>query len=257
MKEYYTFIRNIIIVAFFLYALSFIPIIQDFVRFSSAPIIRPVRHLGESVRNSIQVIFSIGTLAKDNGRLRAEVNELSSVSIQNAELKHENELLKQELQLAPQTGGSLIAAQVISRSSSVSQQSILINKGSDDGFKDGMAVVVQGYFIGRASEILPRTSRIVLITSAESLLPIVTQKSRSVGLLRGGIQGLMVDEIPRDISVESGEAIVTSNIGDVVPAGLPVGKVETVASATSDVFQTARITSPIDFGRLEIVFGVK
>jgi rod shape-determining protein MreC len=250
-------IRAILIAASCIYALSFVPIIRDFIRFTSDPIIRPIRHGAESVKNSVQLIFSISSIATENGKLRARVNELSSVSVKNNELQHENDLLKQELKLAPQSNGTLIAAQVITRSASVTQQSIIINKGMDDGFRDGMAVVVQGYLIGRATDVLPRTSRIVLITSAESMLPVVMQKTRSIGLLRGGVEGLIVDEIPRDISIDAGESVITSSIADIVPAGLPIGTVESVVSDASDVFQTARISTPIDLGRLEIVFGVK
>lgn len=250
-------IRAILAVGLLLYLLSLIPIVRDFMRFSSAPIIRPIRHVSESIKNTVQVVFSISSVAEENGKLRAKVNELSSVAIKNAELTHENELLKRELQLTPQSNGNLIAAQIVSRTASVSQQSVIINKGRDDGFREGMAIVVQGYLIGRATDVLPRTSRIVLITSVESLLPVVMQKSRSIGLLKGGVEGLFVDEIPRDVSIDTGEAVITSSIADVVPSGLPVGTVSEVVSESSNVFQTARISTPIDLSRLEIVFGVK
>lgn len=250
-------IRSILAVALLLYLLSLIPIVRDFMRFSSAPIIRPIRHASESIKNTVLVVFSISSVAEENGKLRAKVNELSSVAIKNTELTHENELLKRELQLTPQSNGNLIAAQIVSRTASVSQQSVIINKGRDDGFREGMAVVVQGYLIGRATDVLPRTSRIVLITSVESLLPVVMQKSRSIGLLKGGVEGLFVDEIPRDVSIDTGEAVITSSIADVIPSGLPVGTVREVVSESSNVFQTARISTPIDLSRLEIVFGVK
>jgi rod shape-determining protein MreC len=250
-------LRYLLVTALIFYLLSWIPIVRDFIRFSSTPIIRPLRHLSESIRNSVQVVFTISSVAEENGKLRAKVNELSAVSIKNAELSHENELLKRELQLSPQTNRNLVAAQIISRTASVSQQSVIINKGKDDGFNEGMAVVAQGYLVGRATDVLPRTSRVVLITSAESLLPVVMQKSRSIGLLKGGVEGLFVDEIPRDVIIDAGEAVVTSSIADVVPSGLPVGTVSEVVSESSNVFQTARISTPIDLSRLEIVIGVK
>ncbi len=139
----------------------------------------------------------------------------------------------------------------------MSQQSLVINKGTNDGFAKGMAVVAQGFLVGRVEEALTHTSRVLLLTSSESLLPVVLQNSRSVGVLRGGASGLAIEEITRDVSISIDEAVVTSNIGDVIKSGIPVGKVTSVVAGKSDVFQSANVNSPIDLSRLEVVFGVK
>ncbi len=158
---------------------------------------------------------------------------------------------------SPNRSQTLIAAQVISRSSSVSQQSIIVDKGTENGFFEGMAVVAQGYLVGTVEQSFPRTSRIRLLTSVDSLIPVVLQNSRSIGLLKGGAEGLIIDEIPRDVTIQAGEAVVTSHIGDVVKSGIPIGKVAAVLTGKSDVFQTARLNPSIDLSRLEVVFGVR
>lgn len=246
------------ILCLIVYGLLSVPITRDITIHTLSPIITVARRAGDSVVNSGRLIVSIPNLAKENGRLAFRVNELTALEITNAELKHENELLRKELSLTtPQGGNELIAAQVISRTSSVSQQAIVVNKGAEDGFAKGMAVVAQGYYVGKVEEVLPRSSRITLLTSAQSMIPIVLEKSRSIGLLRGGVEGLLVDEIPRDITIEPGEAVVTAPIGDIVKSGIPVGTVSKLLSGKSDVFQSARLVSPIDLSRLEVVFGVK
>ncbi|HEY1074431.1 MAG TPA: rod shape-determining protein MreC [Patescibacteria group bacterium] len=235
----------------------FIPPVRNRIIVTLSPLVVTTRHVGESVFDFAQLIASIPTLSSENGSLRSHINELQALEVKQKELAHENELLRKELNLSPAQSDTLIAAQVISRASSVSQQQIVINKGTKDGFTTGMAVVAQGYFIGQVEEALESTSRIDLITSVRSLVPVVLQTSRSVGLLKGGAEGLVIDEIPRDVTIDSGEALVTANLGNVVRGGLPVGTVSAVLSGKSDVFQSARIHSPIDFSRLEVVFGVK
>lgn len=237
--------------------MSFIPVVRNSILIGLSPLVAATRHTGEAVIDFAALIRAIPTLSSENGTLLGRINELQALEVKHKELAHENELLRKELSLSPAQSDTLIAAQVISRASSVSQQQIVINKGTKDGFVKGMAVVAQGYFIGQVEEALDSTSRIDLITSVRSLVPVVLQNSRSVGLLKGGAEGLVIDEIPRDVSIGSGEALVTANLGDMVRGGLPVGSVSTVLSGQSDVFQSARIHSPIDFSRLEVVFGVK
>jgi rod shape-determining protein MreC len=258
MRTYGTLVRRLIIIAIVVYGATLIPFVRDWVRTGLGPVIRVVRQSTEGTLSNFGILFNISTLAHENGQLRVKVNELTALEIANTELKHENDLLREELSLTTSAHSkSLIAAQVISRSSSVSQQTIVINKGHDDGFVSGMPIIAQGYLVGRVDEALSNTSRVMLLSSVDSLLPVVLQNSRSVGLLKGGAGGLLLDEIPRDVTIDDNEAVVTSNIGDIVKSGIPIGKVAAVISGKSDIFQSARVTSPIDLSRLEIVFGVK
>jgi rod shape-determining protein MreC len=256
MRSSWRSLQFFILFCLVVYGVSYLPIAQDVVRLSTAPLVQFTRRIGESVIENIRVVFMISTLSKENGALRAKVNELSAISIVNNELKHENELLRKELSLA-ESNATLIAAQVISRNASVSQQALVVNKGKKDGFSKGMAIIAQGYLIGRVQEANEATSQILLLTSSESLLPVVLQNSRSVGVLRGGTAGLTIDDIPRDIAITLDEAVVTSNVGDVVKSGIPVGKVTSVISGKSDVFQSASVALSVDLSRLEVVFGVK
>lgn len=246
-----------IVAVLVLYGLSLWPVSRGFIVTLFSPIVTTARHAGEGVASLGALVASIPRLARENAALQARLNELASTDIRNKELSHENELLRKELQLLPDQGKDVIAAQVVSRTASVSQQSIIVNKGSAEGFRVGMGVVAQGYLVGRVGETWEHTSRVILITSAESVIPVVLQNSRSVGLLRGGAEGLVVEDIPRDITVGRSEAIVTSNLGDFLKSGIPIGTVATVISGKSDVFQSVRIHSPIDLSRLEMVFGVK
>jgi rod shape-determining protein MreC len=237
---------------------SYIPPVKNTFILLTAPLVRAVRMSGQGAVDSIRTIAQISELARENGKLKSEINELTAQAITLKELAHENELLRKELQLTrPSSDNKLIAAHVISRTSSVSSDLLTINKGQRDGFVQGMPIMAQGFLIGRVKEVLSDTATIELITSSESLLPVVMQQSRSVGLLRGGTEGLIVDEIPRDVTFAENEAIITANLGDVVQSGIPVGTIATVLSNKSDVFQSVRVHSPIDFSRLELVFGVR
>ncbi len=239
------------------FAITTVPAARDWSVTLASPVLIQLRRGAVRIIDMANILDSIPRLAQDNGRLTAKVNELSAKLATMGELAHENALLRQELKLAsPDRPTALIAAQVINRSASVSQQTIIVNKGADSGLRQGMAVITQGYLVGQVVEALPKTSRVNLIVGHGLQLPIILQNSRSLGLLRGGADGLIIDDIPRDVTINQGEEVLTAQQGDIIKGGIPVGYVTTVLSGNSDVFQMARIHSPIDPSRLEIVFGV-
>lgn len=235
----------------------FLPAWRNWVMETTAPLIQVTRRSGERLIDTLLLIGTIPQFARDNDRLGRRVGELEAALVESHELRHENNLLRQELELAESRAGTLVAAQVISRATTVGSQAVTINKGTNDGITKGLAMIAQGHLIGVVEEALPDTSRVTLITSPDSLLPVVMQNSRTVGLLKGGAEGLLVDELPRDIPFAKGEAVVSANIGDVIPSSIPVGTVSAVLSGKSDVFQSTRVASPIDFNRLEVIFGLK
>ncbi len=245
-------------VTLFLAVSWFVPFLHGRIVTLFSPVVKITRQTTERVIDTFRVVRVIPDLTHENRSLLNRVHELEALSVTNNELRHENETLRNELGfIRANSASQFIPAQVISRTSSVVGQKIIINKGSNAGFNQGMAVVAQGYLVGQISDVNPDSSTVNLITSSSSIVPAILQDSRSVGLVRGGADGLVLEEIPRDVVIKPGESVVTSAIGDVIKTGLPLGSVSVVTGSKSDVFQSARIKSPIDFSRLEIVFGVK
>ncbi len=258
MRTFLLRFRWFIAVCIAVWLLTTIPLTRGVVTQALSPLAWVSRRGVESTLSAGRIIREIPRLAQENAQLQAQLNEKESQLVRLTELEHENTILRNELNLVtPNQAASLIAAQVVARSASVTQQTLTINKGADDGLTKGMPIVSQGYIIGTVQDTLPHVSHVRLITSSESLLPVLLQNSRAIGLLRGGPEGLVLDEIPRDISIQPDESVITSDIGNVMKSGLPIGKVQTIISSSSDVFQSARVVSPINFSRLEIVFGVK
>lgn len=232
------------------------PVVADPLLRLTAPALIWFRSLGESVVGTATTVRDIPILAKENGQLRAQVTDLQSKLQADAELEHENTILRQELKLDAGRP-DLVAAQVINRTGAAIPDELTINRGRDDGITPGMPFLASGYLVGQAKDVTPHTATITVVTASSSLVPIVLQTSRATGLLKGGPSGLYVDEVPKNVSIAVGEGVVTSPLGNAISAGLPVGSVSAVDNTASHIFQTVRVSSPIDFSRLEVVFGLK
>lgn len=203
-------------------------------------------------------IFYINSITKQNRNLIEENLNLQSELAKLQETKYENEILKKELNFSKTAPDNLdlFPVAVIGKTSGY-LKSVTIDKGEKDGLFKGQAVISQGFLVGTVSEIRPDNAEVILITDYNSLIPVVLQESRGTGLIRGGIGGLVVEDIPLNISIKNNESVITSGLGGVVPSGLVIGVVKEVISKPGEIFQKVSVASPIDFSKLEVLFVVK
>ena len=223
--------------------------------------VRPVSFVFRSTLGKIfpffEDIFHLRSIVKQNSDLISENLNLQSELARLSEVDYENEILKKELGfLKSQTSSKTIPAAIIGQSSGY-LRSFVIDKGKDADLQVGDAVISQGYLVGTLTEVRQNNSELTLITDFNSLVPVVLQKSRGTGLLRGGLGGLFVEDIPLNIGIEKQEDVITSGLGGQIPAGILVGKVTDVISKEGEIFQKVSVSSPVDFSRLEVLFVIK
>jgi rod shape-determining protein MreC len=135
---------------------------------------------------------------------------------------------------------------------------ITINVGSQHGVNIGDPVVGAGAgLVGRVAEVGPRTSKAQLLTDADSGVAVLLQTSRVTGLVVGQPDGtLRMKYIPQDEEIETGDIVLTSGLGGVMPKGLVVGQVATVEGMDYELHKEAVVEPAIDFKRLEIVLVI-
>lgn len=205
-----------------------------------------------------KTISSISELREENGRLSEENLKLQSELFGLKEVEHENKILSENLGFfKEQKELKLIPAKIILRSPTDFSRYLTINKGSEDGVREGAAVLSSGFMIGTVSSKTAKTSQFFTLSDVSSSVPIVFQESRGTGLLKGSLKGLVAENVPLDIPVKEGEAVVTSGLGGEVPAGIPIGQAGKVISKEGEIFQKIEVSTPISFSKLEIVFVVQ
>lgn len=211
-------------------------------------------HVPSFIRNA----YEINRVFKQNHDLVIENLTLQSQLDGLKEVSYENEILKKELQFSQvQTPGFTLVPSAIIGQSSGYLKSVTIDKGVKDGAVKGQAVISQGFLVGIIAEARTDNSDVTLVTDYNSLVPVVLQDSRGTGLLRGGLGGLVIEDIPLNIDVKDKESVVTSGLGGQIPQGLAVGNIQEVVSKSGEMFQKVTAITPIDFSQLEVLFVVK
>ncbi|MDO8686616.1 MAG: rod shape-determining protein MreC [Candidatus Berkelbacteria bacterium] len=202
-------------------------------------------------------IFHLKTIINENSNLTSENLDLQSRLAKLTETEYENEILKKELGfMKNQDINKTIAAAIIGQSSGY-LKTLTLDKGATSGINEGDAVISQGLLVGTLTQVRADNSEITLITDFNSLVPVVLENSRGTGLLRGGLGGLSIEDIPLNIQVQKDENVLTSGLGGQIPAGILIGKVSSVISKEGEIFQKATVISPVDFSKLEVLFVIK
>jgi rod shape-determining protein MreC len=212
----------------------------------------------DRVPRSFANILEINSILKQNNDLINENLTLQSQLASLNEVNYDNQILKKELNFVQTqtTATTLITTAIIGQTSGY-LKSVTVDKGSKDGLVTGQAVISEGFLVGIVGTVRPDNADVTMITDYNSLVPSILQNSRGTGLLRGGLDGLVVEDIPLDINIVDGESVITSGLGGQIPAGLSIGKVQGVISKPGEIFQKVSVGSPVDFSRLEVLFVVK
>jgi rod shape-determining protein MreC len=216
-----------------------------------------VSAVGARAKSAFAVLFTVHDLARENTQLKEQLiaKEAEIAKLQFAQ--GENEQLKKDLQFRlSRSDFNVVAANVLNYSPTNIYQTITINRGSADGIAVGQAVVSAGFLVGKIQAVSEKTAEVWLLNNRNLLTPVMLTESQTVGLLKGSIRGLVVENIPLDTKVDKGTAVVTSALEGLYPAGIAVGVVEEVISAKEEIFLTLRISSPVNPSNLTSVLVI-
>lgn len=171
-----------------------------------------------AVTGITQLQTEIVQLRQENTRLR----EWHDVALNlQAENKRLSDLLKLK---TPETIG-YITARVISDAGHTFAQSVLVLAGQPDGIVKGQSVLSGDGLVGRVIESGNKASRILLLTDLNSRVPVVIEGTETRAILAGQNHPYpLLDHLPPDHKVQSGQRVVTSGHGGMFMPGLPVGR---------------------------------
>lgn len=210
---------------------------------------------GTKIGGWFSFVGHISKLRSENEFLSNKLTEMEIDKNEIAELRNENALLQKELGfIEANKEETLLPSRIISREPTTFLDSVLIDKGEADGVAKGMPAISGGVLIGQVSEVYPNQARVLLITSKDSNILAMLQDSRAKGILRGGIAGLVLENIMQDVTYEPGENVVTSGLGGDMPPGILIGKTGKIESATSDLFKNISVEPIADLSKLELIF---
>jgi rod shape-determining protein MreC len=165
-----------------------------------------------------------GRLERDNVQLRRWA----------AQLQIRNALLQEQMQQAGRAQALLefrselpsksLPSRILGSAPGVQSGVFILDRGSSEGVKRGMAVVTGVGIIGQIVASYPTASLMMLASSQGFAAGVVSQKHKTHGLLKGEGGTCHVDGIRNEQPLEKDEWFYTSGEDRIFPRGLRVGQ---------------------------------
>ncbi len=194
---------------------------------------------------------------QENIELNKQLGEALEIKNRYTELELENIRLKKFVNFTS-LAHTYTAARIIARDPSPWFQTVMIDKGLEDGLRKGSPAMVSEGIVGQVIEVSKNFSRILLITDRNSSVDALIQNSRVRGIVKGNNEDncSFVYTLRKD-EVKEGETIVSSGLDQVFPKGLMIGRVLKVTKDQTHLFQDITIETSVDFEKIEEVLVLK
>jgi len=232
---------------------------QSFFNTAARPFTRFFSGSGYWFSKKISFISNIGELRSENENLFNENLKLKFDLVQLIEIRNENKILREEIDLNAKNIFETEASLVIGQTLSKNRKIIYLDKGSRDGVEEGMPIIVgKGVLIGKISKVYYSTSEAELVLDRDNKINAEIQSSQAKGIVQGeyGTSAAM-DMIPQATNVEIGQTVITSGLGGTYPRGLLIGYVKDVGVTVDQLFQKATLDLPVQFINLRMIWIIK
>ena len=179
--------------------------------------------------------------------LELELKRLKQKELVNNFLKMENEKLRELINES--INSNEILSKVLIDKESPFLKSIILNKGTKDKLKIGMAVVDEVYLVGKIIEVNYTNSRVLLLSDLNSKIPVILEPIGMQAVVSGtggDVGKIQYTKEEYGDQIKTNELIAyTSGQGGLFKPGLPVGKISKDNINKIDFFS--------DFRQLEYV----
>lgn len=201
----------------------------------------------------------------DLEKIKTENSVLVQKLIDIKTIQKENSALKDQFKTTNPISISLLPVNIIGNPGFIPGVSVveklIIDKGEKDGIKVGQAVVSKDNIVGTIDKTTFHRSEIALVTDINSSFATTAISSNALGVIKGqGGTDMIFDNVLLSEALDVSDIVVTKGNVDSNGLGYPpnliVGKIVSVEKKASNLFQTAKVKSLLEFQKLIVVFVI-
>jgi rod shape-determining protein MreC len=222
--------------------------------------------VGDFFKDTVNSIEELQQLKTEYAALQQELFDYQTIERDYLALRHENDLLKQQLDFSQSLSFLHIPCEVIAKDPGNLFHTIIINKGTRDGVEKNMPVIAyqEGFqgLVGKVVETGKISSKVMPIFDASCYVAARMKDSRYDGLACGagiGSDYILMSYVSKRAKEEIhfGDLVITSGMDSIYPKGIFIGRVRNISAPEWTTSLELEIEPVIDFSRLEYVFVLK
>jgi rod shape-determining protein MreC len=182
------------------------------------------------------------SLRAENAKLLEREQVLSLTAMRYAALEKENARLRALDNSLPPLVKRFKLADVVSADLSRVRQRLVVDKGDGSGLYRSQPAVDASGLLGQIVRLGPFSSELMLITDPAHAVPVEVLRNglRTIAMGTGSSSELDLPLVPANSDVKIGDLLVTSGLGGVFPAGVPVGVVTQYARDPDQILAVVR-----------------
>lgn len=198
---------------------------SDFV----APLVDLVSVPVRGVETMAQGIRTVASLRAENVRLQAENAMLKRWRRRAEILEGENRQLRSVAGAVAPERRRPLTARAVTAPGGAFAHTVLVANGTDQGIEMGNPVVTADGLVGLVVDVGATHARVLMISDINAQIPVILSSSSWPGVTVGNNgPNLSLRFLPEEATPKIGELVLTSGHGGVLPAGVPVGRIDMV-----------------------------
>ena len=224
-----------------------------------------IHEAASTVSRSIMSIQELASLRREFLELTDRIARYEHLERSTAEIRQENNRLRELLGFSEEMRYQHIPARIIGRDPVNLFSAFVINRGTNAGVEVNMAVIayhggIEG-LVGRVIHAGVFESLVMPLHDSSSFVASRLVESRYDGI----VEGRGIPEIPllmRFISkrardeINIGDMVISSGTGGIIPAGINIGRVIRINYQEDELSMEVELESTIDYSRLEYMFVI-
>jgi rod shape-determining protein MreC len=221
----------------------------------TTPVSTGLASVGSTVASVPDAIGQYFFVKQENVALRADRDRTRALLMRARTIAYDNRRLRSLLAIRERSPEPVVTARLVSSSASSGRRYALLNAGRWSGVMPGMPVRGPDGLIGRVVETGPNAARVLLLSDADSIVPVRRTRDGLPAIAAGRGDG-MVDirsVNATNVRFNAGDLFVTTGTGGIYAPGVPVAR---VAKAGSDSVMARTFADPdtLDFALVERMF---
>jgi len=203
-------------------------------------------------------ITRMQNVAEDNRRLKNLLAEAALQISALAEVRRENQRLKEFLGFEAPENFQVIPVRIVYLGHDRYPVSAVINKGAADSIDVNQPVINQYGLIGKIREVMADHATVQLLTDPSNAISARIAESRQIGIVRyvPG-EGMILDNLPADAFINKGDQVISSGLGGIYPSGLTIGIVDSVLTVKGSIKKSVWLKPYVDFLKIEELYVLR
>ena len=224
-----------------------------------------IHELSSVASRTVLSIRELASLRREHAELAERIARYEQLERSSAEIRQENNRLREQLAFSQNLRYQHIPAELIGRDPNNLFSAFVINKGTRAGVAVNMPVIAyhsgtQG-LVGKVVHSGAFESLVMPLYDARCFVASRLVESRYEGIVEGRgnpenplLMRYIIKRARNEINF--GDMVVTSGMGGIYPPGINIGRVNRINFQESELSMEVELEPSIDFSRLEFVFVI-